>query len=360
MKNSILFFFVANLMLLFYVDGIDEIPQEHQIMIHENPYRILGIGDACMDLLIPVEEEFLAHVPGEKGGSQPISPEELNKILAAAPTPPYIATGGSGANTIKGLAALNEKCAFLSLTGRDSLGEQFSNYLKKWGILGLFTKSHLSTTVVLCLITPDGQRTMRFSAGCSVELSDQLLHAGYFRNTDLIHLDAYTLRRDLLTERTIHLAKEAQANVSIDLSSFEIIREFHARILDLLPQIDIVFANEMEVKELTGLEPYEACFKLQELCPIAVVLLGKNGCLVGHQGIIFHSPGFPTEVVDTTGAGDLFASGFLYGYLKGYSLDHCARMGNRLGSAIIEVTGAELTPEKWESVKRELQEILHF
>lgn len=355
-KQSLTYLFlIANLIFLSYAGGIEEIPLEHMRMIDHQPYRILGIGDACIDLLIPVSEEFLAQVPGEKGGSQPIGIEDLNHILSASQTPPLIATGGSCANTIKGLAGLQEKCAFLSYTGYDPLGEHFSLNLKKWGILGLFTKSQLSTSVVLCLITPDGQRTMRFYAGCSMEMSEYFLHPDYFKGIELVHLDAYTFRRGNLTERAVALAKSSQAIASIDLSSFEVVREFKERMLTLLPEFTVVFANEKETKELTGLEPLEGCLKLQEMCSIAVVLRGEKGCMVGHKGKIIHSPAFATHVVDSTGAGDLFASGFLYGILQGYSLEQCAKLGNRMGSAIVEVTGAELPPDKWEIMQKFLE-----
>lgn len=337
---------IANLFFLSYVEGI----LESYHMKEEYPYHVLGIGDACIDLLIPVSEEFLTKVPGEKGGSQPIAIEELNHILTASGTAPHIATGGSSANTIKGLAALNEKCAFLSYAGYDALGEHFSLNLKKWGILGLFTYSHLPTSVVLCMITPDGQRTMRFSAGCSLELSENSLHSDYFKGTRLVHLDGYTLRRGNLTERAIELAKAAHALVSIDLASFEIVEQFKERMLKILSEVDIVFANVREVQELLGLDPFEGCRKLQELCPIAVVLRGEQGCLVGSNGNIIESPAYATQIFDSTGAGDLFASGFLYGILRGYHLHDCAKLGNRLGSAIIEVSGAELPIEKWQAI----------
>lgn len=321
-------------------------------MIEHHSYRILGIGHACMDLLIPVSEEFLNHIPGEKGGAQPIGVDQLNHILSLSHKQPQIATGGSCANTIKGLANLGEKCAFLSHVGNDALGEHFMQYMKKLGIVGLFSKSIHPTAQVLCLITPDGQRTMRFCAGCSEEMSENFLNFDYFKNIHHMHIDAYTMRNGNLVESVMQMAKEAQATVSMDLSSFEIIRQFRDSLKKLVMKyVHILFANEDETKELTGLDAFQGCLKLQEICPIAVVLIGKDGCLVGHQGQIFHSPGFPTHVVDSTGAGDLFASGFLYGYLQGYPLTRCAKMGNRLGSAIVEVHGAELPLERWKALQ---------
>ena len=300
-----------------------------------------------MDLIIPVSEEFLAEIPGEKGGARPISREELSFILSKNPIPPHLTTGGSSANTLKGLAALQNRCAFLSCTGCDAFGEKFSQHLKEQGVRTYFSQSHVSTSIVLCLVTPDGQRTMRSYSDVATEMSDNFLLPEFFAGVRLLHLDAYTLRRGLLTEKAVAYAKRVGAIVSIDLSSFEIISEFKERILALLPQIDIVFGNEREMRELTGQAPLEACLKLQKICPIVVVLLADKGCMVGHQGRTFLSPGFPAQVIDTTGAGDLFASGFLHGFLHGYPLEKCAKMGNRLGSAIVEILGAELPENKW-------------
>lgn len=326
------------------------------MMIDQHPYRILGIGHACMDLVIPVEEEFIQFISGEKGGAQPIDFEQLNQILRISQKP-HLSTGGSCANTIKGLASLGEKCAFLSHIGSDPLGEYFVQYMKKLGIVGFFSKSAKPTAQVLCLITPDGQRTMRFYAGCSEEISDHFLHPNYFKGVSLMHLDAYSLRNGNLVESVMRLAKENHVQISIDLSSFEIIRQFHTQLTHLLMHyVDIVFANEDEAKTMTELGAYEGCLKLQEMCPLAVVLIGSKGCLVGHKGEVFHSPGFPAKLIDSTGAGDLFASGFLYGYLQGHPLIKCARMGNRLGSAIVEVQGAELPLEKLKNIQTTLFE----
>jgi sugar/nucleoside kinase (ribokinase family) len=319
-------------------------------------YRVLGVGHACMDLLIPVSEEFLKHVPGEKGGTQPIGIEQLNHLISLSHQQPHLATGGSSANAIKGLAALGEKCAFISNVGNDPLGEHFIQYMKNLGVITLFSKSIHPTCRVLCLITPDGQRTLRFYAGCSEEMTESVLRPTDFKGIQLMHIDAYTMRNDHLVESAMKLAKAANAKISIDLSSFEIIHQFHQPLLKLLLQyVDIVFVNELEIKALIHLEASEGCHKLQEMCPIAVVLMGNKGCLVGHQGKVFHSPAFPSHVVDTTGAGDLFASGFLYGYLQGYSLEKCAKMGNRLGSAIVEVEGAELPLERWEEMRAQFK-----
>lgn len=321
-------------------------------MTSRSNYHVIGVGQACIDLLVHVDEEFLQNIPGEKGGCIGIDLEQLNDILKKIPAPPLISAGGSCANAIKGLAGLGETCAFLSHVGSDPLGEYFIEDIKKFDITGFFTRSQKHTTQVLCLITPDGQRTMRFCEGTSHEIFDQFLHIDYFKEIKLAHFDSYNLFNGHLLENAMNLAKKANAKISLDLSSFEIVHKFKETLNRLLTQyVNILFANQDEVKALTGLEPVEGCLKLQETCSISVVLMGNQGCLVGHQGEVFHSPTLPAHVVDTTGAGDLFASGFLYGYLQDYPLTRCAQIGNCLGRAIVEIQGAELPPERLKKMK---------
>lgn len=344
--------FIANLLCLPYACAFRDLPQEHHHMLSHHSFRVLSLGASCIDLIIPVSEEFLAQISGEKGGCEHIHIEELNRIKEIIEVEPKIVTGGSSANTIKALASLGEKCGFISHVGADPFGEHIIEYMKKNGVIGFFSKSNLPTTQVICFVTPDGQRTMRFFSGCTQEMTEEFLHPRYFENVELVHFSAYSLHKGNLVEEAMELAHKAGAKISLDLSSFEMIRMFRNKIEKLLLKyVDIVFANEDEIRELFGISPEEGCIKLQEICSIAVVLLGAKGCCVGHQGQILHSQAFPTKIVDTTGAGDFFASGFLYGYLRDFPLDICARMGNRMGSAIVEVQGAELSPEKWEEVR---------
>ena len=357
MRLSILFIcFLVKLTSVTYAQDIQEIPESHRIMIKKHPYNVLGVGAAVIDLLVPVNEDFLKeHVPGEKGGSSLINIQDLNRIVEASHIPPKIAIGGSCANTLKSLSKLGENCTFLGHRGDDVMGEFFAQNMAKMHVAGLFTLAHFPTAQVLSLITPDGQRTMRFFAGSSQEMAGRFLHTDYFKGAKLVHMEAYGLRNDNLIPKAMRLAKESGIQISIDLASFEIVREFKETLFELLNNyVDILFANEDEALELTSLPPKEACLQLQEICPIVVILRGKNGCLVGSKGTFIESPSFPAQVVDTTAAGDLFAAGFLYSYLHGKSLEECALLGNRLGSAIVEVTGSELPQETWDEILKEL------
>jgi sugar/nucleoside kinase (ribokinase family) len=348
--------FLANLTSVAYAANFQPIPENHCHMLEQNNFSIIGVGAACIDLLINVDDDFLIqHVPGERGGSNLIDYESLSLIVDTSPVAPKIATGGSCANAIKSLAMMGNKCAFLGHRGADPMGDFFADHMNTIGVTGFYTIGKLPTSRVLCLITSDGQRTMRFFPGSSKEMDSQYLHPDYFKNVKIVHLESYAFRNGDLIEKVMILAKNAGAKVSIDLASFEIVRQYREKMLELLPKyVDIVFANEDETRELTGLSPEAGCIKLQEMCQIAVVLMGKNGCMVGSKGEIIKSPAFPATVVDTTGAGDFFASGFLHAYLEGQSLETCARSGNLLGSAIVEVTGTELPTEKWAQIKSEI------
>lgn len=356
-----LFILIINFTATAIITAVEfnEIPEEHKLFLRETPCEILGLGAANMDLLIPVNDDFLKNVPGEKGGAQSIEYESFNKIIELSGSIPYIATGGSCANTIKSLASLKVTCGLLNTIGPDDLGKKFIDYMKGIGVVPLLHPSSKPTSRVLCLITPDGQRTMRFFGGSCTEMSEKHLHPDYFRNVKIVHIDAYSLRNKGLVKTFMQMAKEANITVSFDLSSFEIVREFHDTIVELLTNyVDIVFANIDETRALTGLDPHEGCMKLQMMCPIAVVLVDKNGCLVGHEDkIIACKPSYPVNVIDTTGAGDLFASGFLYGYLKKFSLEECASIGNLLGGTIIGVIGTELPEERWEEIRTRIDSL---
>ncbi|MFI5344152.1 MAG: carbohydrate kinase family protein [Chlamydiales bacterium] len=317
-------------------------------------YKILGIGAACIDLMITVSEDFINDVPGTKGGAEEIDRLDLDRILSLSDQTPLITTGGSSANVIKCLAGLGESCGFFSSLGDDDFGRHYSDYMQRQKIQCLFIPSPHPTNCVLCMITPDGQRTMRFFEGSSLSMTHDQLMPSHFSGVQLLHLDAYSLRQRGLVEHAMQLAKQSRSLISIDLSSFEMIRDYFSILNSILAKyVDIVFANADETRAMTGLDPEEGCFALQNICSIAVVMIGKEGCLVGHNGQILHCPAHPAHLIDSTGAGDYFAGGFLYGYLHQQPLLSCANLGNRLGGLIVEVKGAELPKEKWQEIRSE-------
>jgi sugar/nucleoside kinase (ribokinase family) len=319
-------------------------------------YDVLGIGAPVIDNVITVSESFLASIPGKKGGAVQIEHAALLHLIKSCNMPPLTIAGGSGANTIKGLAHLGNKCALAGKIGNDPSGDMFIKTIQSLGIFPLLSKSSKPTTEVLTLVTPDGERTMRFFPGASLEMNPGDLHPRMFQGIKLVHIEGYTLLNPYLTETAMKLAKEGGAKISFDCASFEIIQDNKALIDNLLSKyINILFANEKESQILTGLDPKKACQLLANTCDIAVILNGKEGSWIGHKNEVIHSPTIPVIPKDTTGAGDLYASGFLHGYLHGKDLMECGKYGSLLGAAVVDAWGAEIPIKTWESIKQKIQ-----
>lgn len=319
-------------------------------------YDILGIGAPFLDHTLAVTEEFLAKIPGAKGGMEPVNYKTFLKIIEEAGPAINLTSGGSSANTIKGLAKLGHSCALLGKIGSDPAGKTFLDEIKNSNIVPLLLPSPSATGQVLCLVTPDGQRTFRDYLGAGNEMKAADLKAEFFKNVKLVHIEGYTLMNEPLTQRAMELAKEAGAKISFDMASFELASHYKVQIVHLVAHhVDILFANEDETKTLTGHEPKKGCAILKDLCDVAVVMTGKKGCWVGHGDAVAHYPAYPIDPpLDTTGAGDLFAAGFLHGYLKGKSLKECAHFGALAAAEVVQIFGAAIPEETWEKIRKDI------
>ncbi len=311
---------------------------------------VMGIGDCTMDLLAQVDDSFIeTHAAGHRGGDLYCTSKELDRVLSILERCVKVVPGGSAANTIRALSHLGVQCAFLGAVGQDEWGDRFRE-----NFVGLGVEARLKiapfTSRVLCLISPDGERTF---------LVDNPSIEGWFASkNDLlgvkwIHLEARSLTGDRESvEEALTLARELGIPFSIDLSSVEIVKEYKDCLTRLIRSAELVFCNEDEIYVLTGLKREEGCFHLQQMCPVGVVTLGEKGCLVGSKGSVEAVSAHPVQAIDTTGAGDYFAAGFLYGYFKNRSLRECGGIGNRLGGAIAGVVGTALPREKWKELDR--------
>lgn len=325
-------------------------------MPESKEYDVIGIGAPVIDQILPISEEYLSQIPGNKGGMIAVDYESFLKIVAGSKAEALLIIGGSSSNTIKGLAQLGQKCAIIGKIGSDLAGKKFLESMLALGVTPLFLQSSSPTGQVACLVTPEGERTFRSFLGASSEMKADELIPEQFEKARLVHIEGYTLLAGTsLTQRAMELAKNANAKVSFDLASFEIVHDYKETIIDLISRhVDVLFANVEEIKALTGLPPEKGCSILKDICETVVVLAGKQGCWVGHRESIIYQPAFSVETIDTTGAGDLFASGFLHGYLTGQSLEECARFGAITGAAVVQVLGTDIPLKKWEEVKSKL------
>lgn len=314
---------------------------------------VLTIGAPLLDYVIPISESFLSTIPGEKGGMEIIDLETMKQLLLYAGDPAKEAIGGSAANVAKTLARLGTQTSFVGKVGHDAAGKRFVKALEKVGVKSYCTESTLPTGHVMCLITEDSLRTCRSYLGASQEITPHDLKAEYFKDIKHLHLEGYTFLRDKLTEKAMDLAKTAGAQISLDLGSFEVVQEHRDRILSLIKNyVNILFANEQEATALTDLEADLSCAFLKEFCDIAIVFLGENGCLLGSQNqkpqLI---PAFKVKAVDTTGAGDCFAAGFIHAYLQNKSLESCAKLGAFAAAEVVQIFGTDLPYQSWKQIQ---------
>lgn len=320
-------------------------------------YTVLTLSAAIIDYLFLISEDELRAVTHEKGSWAPIDYPTLTSILDRNPGISKMVPGGSGANIIKGLAQLGEQCAIVGKIGNDDKGEFYVNSMKNLGI-GLFLeRGNLPTGQAICLITPDANRTFRTYLGASHSLSDLPIHPEMFQEVKLFHIEGYQLVDRELVSKALQIAKNAQVKISMALANTEIVRRNKEFILEILDKyVDIVFCNEKEAKALLGLPALEACGKLASLCEVAVVTMSHKGAWVQRGAEKSFQPPMLVNVIDRTGACDLYASGFLYGYLHGDSLDKCNWLGMLLSSYVVKRIGAEIPDPIWVEIRERIQE----
>jgi sugar/nucleoside kinase (ribokinase family) len=269
-----------------------------------------------------------------------------------------VASGGSAANTINGLANLGAPCGYIGKISNDQNGAHFRADMTSKGIEALLLTGSQPTGVATTLISSDSQRTFGTYLGSAVELSASDLNPEFFHGYDILHIEGYLVQNHQLLEKAVILAKEAGLKIAMDMASYNIV----AANLDFLQSlvrkyVDILFANEEESMSFTGKEPLEALDEIAGMCEIAVVKIGAKGCLVKVAGIVIEVPAIVANPVDTTGAGDLYASGFFYGMANNLSYEKCARLGSLLAGNVIEVIGTKMDENRWANIKREVEKI---
>lgn len=318
----------------------------------------IGIGSPLVDQILRVDDAFLSeHVPGHKGGMEFMDAEHIHDLIRRSGRMPHQAPGGSAANITVGLARLGVGAAFVGSTGLDELGGFYAQSLIDSRVQPrLIDHRLLPTGQVLALVTPDGERTMRTCLGAAAALDPESLAPATFAGARLVVVEGYSLFNHELARAIVRHAKAAGCQVALDLAAFEVVQANREVIAELLEVgIDVVFANQDEARVWHHDGEEAALADLASKATVAVVKLGKAGVLVASGSERVQVAGTPVErPVDTIGAGDCFASGFLAAWLRGCSLDICGRMGCACGSAIVQVEGAQLPAAQWFNLRGRL------
>jgi sugar/nucleoside kinase (ribokinase family) len=321
--------------------------------------RILGMGNALVDVMIRLESDGILDILGlPKGSMQLVEVERSKEILDALKGyNSSLTAGGSAANAIHGLAKLGAPVGYIGVIGEDELGGFFVKDMINAGVEPHMIHSSRETGRAVALITPDSERTFATYLGAAIELDADHLRKDVFNKYDYFHIEGYLVQNHQLIEKAVILAKENGLMVSLDLSSYNVVEsnlEFLHGII--VKYVDIVFANEEEAKAFTGMEPDAAVQEISKFCKVAVVKTGSKGSIIRSGDETIGIGVINVSSVDTTGAGDLYAAGFLYGHSNGLSLKECGEIGALLSGNVIEVMGAKMNPGQWEKIQKQLQE----
>jgi sugar/nucleoside kinase (ribokinase family) len=320
--------------------------------------KVIGIGSALVDLLIKLDDDLLLDVLKLPKGSM-ILVDEITKNLIATKAElleKEMVSGGSAANTIHGLAKLGVETAFLGIVGNDETGDFFFSDLEKSKIIPKLKRSATASGIASTLVSKDGERTFGTYLGASVELTGDNITDDDFAGFDILHVEGYIVHNHELLESVLHKAKTAGLKISLDLASYNVVEDNLDFLKEMVARyVDIVFANEEESRAFTGEEdPTEALKILIENTELAVVKVGKKGSLVMFQNTLYKIPPVSATSIDTTGAGDLYAAGFLYGIINQLGIMNSGYIGSLMASKVIENYGAKIPDISYALIKKEI------
>lgn len=324
--------------------------------------KIIGMGNALVDILVRIDDDSLLeklHLP--KGSMQLIQEDTLSEIRKyTSGMKIHRSTGGSAGNTVCALAALGANPGFIGKVGQDETGAFFGDTLRQRGVNALLATCDLPSGIASTFISTDGERTFGTYLGAAATLRAEDLSRKMFAGYNYLYIEGYLLQDHGLMLRAVQLAKEEGLQVCLDMASYNVVeaeRDFFDQLI--VKYVDIVFANESEALAYTGKAPHEALEEIASKCSIAVVKTGKEGSLVKKGTEVIQLLSCPIDnVLDTTGAGDFYAAGFMYGLTCGYSLEKCVQISTILATAVIQEVGTTLPAKKWDEIKLNIESLL--
>lgn len=321
----------------------------------------IGLGNALVDVLLRLEsDDVLSEIGIQKGAMDMISEEQMYAIrknqegLERTQRP-----GGSACNTMRAMAKLGATSAFIGKIGSDETGAYYEKEVREAGTIPYFIRTEGISGSCTVLISKDGERTMGTFLGPAATITPEELKDEFLKDYDCIYIEGYLIVNEPLMRATMRKAKQHGLKIALDLSNFNIVNAFKNLLDDLIPQyVDILFSNESEAEAFTGLKGEEAVRHLAKMVDIAIVTLGKEGALVAQKDTVVSVAAEGGKPLDTTGAGDNFAAGFLFGQSKGASNEQSARIGSMLAGYVIDTIGPEIPAEHWQQIKLKVNSIL--
>jgi sugar/nucleoside kinase (ribokinase family) len=323
--------------------------------IEDDKKLIVGVGNALIDILAYEDEDFVKKTGAAKGGMIYVEKEFIEQTLAMSSNQPITVPGGSACNTIVGIGRLGGAARFIGKCGNGELGTFFENDLKRQNVEPALLRSNSPTGRVLSIVTPDAQRSMFTCLGAAAEMLPPDISENSVENAAVVHIEGYLLFNPQLILKVLKTAKASGALVSLDLPSYNVVKESHELLKHIVEtSVDILMANEDEARAYTGqADEVRALNALAKKVDIAVLKIGERGSLIAHNNE--RAPIRPQgsgDAIDSTGAGDLWAAGFLYGLVNGYPLEKCGALGSACGYEVCQVMGANIPDAGWERIRK--------
>lgn len=325
--------------------------------------KVVGIGNSLIDLLIHIEDErLLDNFNLKKGGMWLINSDLANVIVAEITSlNKTFAPGGSAGNTISALSRLGISTSFIGILGEDEYGDRYYKSMSQIGVNPLFGRRNEPTGFCTCFVTPDGERTMATHLGAAATLNSNDLCDSYFSNGNILYAEGYLVINNNLIETTFQKAKKQGMQNALDLASYNVVENNNDFLHKLVKEyVNIVFANEEEALAYTNKAPEQAIDEIAKNAEIAVVKVGKKGSIVKAFGKKYHIDPIDVDCIDTTGAGDNYAAGFLYGLINDATFEKCGYYGSLLSSTVIEQIGPRIPEEKWQNVQNKISQMANI
>lgn len=323
--------------------------------------KTIGLGNALVDVLLRLKDDnVLTQIGMQKGSMELIDRTKMLAIRKAQESlDSSLAPGGSVSNSMRAMGKLGANVGYVGKLGMDSLGDFYEEELRKAGVSPYMINIPGESGSSTVLISPDGERTMATFLGPAATLTGDELPEEVIEEYDCLYIEGYLIFNESLLRCALELGKKFGLLVALDLASFNIVEANMELLHEVIPQyVDILFSNASEAEMYTGLPASEAVRFISRQVKVSVVTMGKDGALIGFGDTVYPIAVTGGKPVDTTGAGDHFAAGFLYGYTRNASIEQAGRIGSLLAGNIIEEVGAKIPDERWEKIKLKVNEIL--
>jgi sugar/nucleoside kinase (ribokinase family) len=322
----------------------------------------IGLGNALVDIMLKLEsDDSLADVGIAKGAMNMIDnnqTKEIHRMLAHLDR--SLSPGGSVCNAMRAFGLLGGRSGFFGKIGTDELGDFYERALLSAGVKPYFVREPGITGCCTVMISPDGERTMGTFLGPAPTLTPSDISEDIIKRYDYMYIEGYMVVNEPLIRAAMEKACRLGVKVVLDLSNFNIVNAFKSTFRSLIDEhVSILFANETEIEAFTGMAAANAVDFMAPQVETMVVTLGKKGSVIarGSERVRIEAYGPPVPL-DTTGAGDHFAAGFLFGQSCKAGLEQSGRIGSLLAGHVISVIGPQIPEGEWESVRAKVKEIL--